>query len=252
MNRPTFLFGVYPHTATAAATDSYSGTAAANVLTPNEDSYWRPANVTGDKSLTIRIGQTLADRLCILGEPLTGVKIDLRASTDNFSSSDVAILTDQVLTAEVNAATLAFDLVSYPDWRVVFKSGYMPSPLRIAHVLVGRSADLPYLEKDYDPANLAPSGDHLVSAAGMYLGSNLQRRMRKLSLDFGSVIDTEFAEIQPWAEAAAGRLEPFFFVPDRDGTECHFGWLEKPRFAAPSATGAMRDVSPVTMLTRAA
>ncbi|GEM_PF-5019137 len=252
MNQPAVLYTSYPPTAAVTATDSYAGADPADVLFATEDTFWRPANQTGDKTLTVDFGaDRTVDRLGIVGENLDGCLVDVRVSSDNFIASNVLLADGVTLAAAVNAATVPFVSSTYRYARLVFKAGYYPSNLRLAWLCWDRQRVLPYLEEDFDPDNLDATGEHLVSRQGLYLGSEQERTMRRCSLNLGQVTDFEYAIIKEWAAACIGTLQPFLFVPDIDEAAALFAWPADNRFSAPRVNG-LRRVAPMMIVTRGA
>ena len=57
--RPSFIYSIAPATALATASDTLSGYLAGNILEACEDSGWRPATISGDKTLTLDLVLTV-------------------------------------------------------------------------------------------------------------------------------------------------------------------------------------------------
>lgn len=254
MNRPAFLYPNTPYlsSATAAATDSYAGSSPSAMLSATEDTYWRPANVSGAKTVTIDLAEArLVDTLALLGQGLDGVTVEVRASTDGFITSNVQIVPDTVLVADVNAAWL--DLQDeqthvYRYWRLIFST--MGSAFRVAFACLCDRALLPWFEDDIDADSVEADGEHLMSAQGLYLGSPQQNAMRELRLNLGAVTDGEYFVIAHWAARCVATLNPFFLVPDTATPACLFGVVADKRFSAPYRNG-LREVQSIRFLTRA-
>lgn len=255
MAQPAFIYPNSPYlpSAAATATDAYAGTSAQNVLSATEDTYWRPANLSGTKHLTIDLIDTrLIDCLALLGQGLDGATVEVRASTDNFAASNVQIVAPTVLVSQVNAAWLPFDGETahiYRYWRLSFTT--LSSAFRVAWVSLADLALLPYFESDPEADSLDIEAEDLISPQGLYLGTAQQSAMRAMSLEFGQVTDAEFFVINHWAGQCLRTKRPFFVVPDTDDTAAYFGWVRDKRFSAPLKNG-LREVSSLTFMTRAA
>lgn len=236
--RPSFIYSIAPTTATATASDSSVGYDAQNVIEACEDTAWKPANVTGTKTLTLDLALSLPiGAVAILGQYLNGITLEIRGSTDNFSASDVQLSAPAAInTSAFNTAYRRFTEASYRYIRLVM-SGFGSSSA-IMHVACCRTVDLPYLEDNHDAGAFQSTGTHLVGVSGVYLGASQQCTMRNINLDFGHVSASQFPAFQLWAEACIKTMRPFFYVPDVDQPECFFGWVEgKYKFSAPSKLG---------------
>lgn len=252
MAQPKFLFPNTPYlpTATAAATDAYAGTAAANVLTATEDAYWRPANVTGSKTLTIDLGEPRnVNALGLAGEAMDGATIEVRASTDNFVASDEQIQAPAILTATVNAGWSDLgDGTTYRYWRLIVST--FGSAFRLSWVCLCSSALLPYFEEDWDAESLDVTAEDLVSAEGLYLGTNQSATLRALRLGFGAVTEGEWTVLRSWAGQCLRQRRPFIVVPDSSADEAFFGTVREKKFSAPLTSGMVKP-SDLTFQTRA-
>lgn len=249
MAQPTILYPNTPYlsTATATATDSYTGTAATNVLSAREDTYWRPANVTGTKVLTIDLGEARTlDSVALVGEGLDGVTVKLETSTNNSTWS-----------TKLNSVTWVSDVnVGWDDWTAAsaryIKISFTTfgSAMRVAWVCLGDKAAFPYLERDWDGSNIDEAGESLVSPGGLFLGNIQKRAMRELSVNFGTVSTTEILVINAFVEQCIKAGNPWVFVPDTDSTTCYFCWQSKPKYSAPFRLG-FYEVSGINAMTRA-
>jgi hypothetical protein len=236
--RPSFIYSLAPVTASAAASDTFSGYAAQNVMEACEDTSWKPANVTGDKTLTLDLALILPlGAVAILGQYLNGITLEIRGSSDNFVSSDVQLSAAAVIsTAAYNTAYRQFAEVSYRYIRLIM-SGFGASS-EIYYVAPCRAVSLPWLEDNHDADCFQPTGSHLIGVAGMYLGTSQQCAMRMINLDFGQIPSSQFPAFQLWSEACIRTMRPFFYVPDSTLPECWFGWVDaKYKFSAPSKMG---------------
>lgn len=244
MNRPSFIYATHLTTATATATDTASGYAAANVLEGCEDTSWRPADITGSKTLTIALGALLPiGQIAILGQYLNGVTLELRGSTDGFVASDVQLSAESAINSSAFVtAWRSFTEADYSHIRLIF-TGFS-STFEVQHVACCRAVSLPFLDDGHDPDTFQAEGTALVGPAGTFLGFTQQRTMRNLTLDFGQITNSQYPHFQLWAESCVMTLRPFFYVPNLDAPECFFGWVDaKYRFSAPSKAGARRLAS---------
>lgn len=248
MDRPAFLYCLHDSGASVTATDSQAGRDPNDVLYATEDTYWKPLNVTGTKALVVdRNVTTFFNTISILGIALSGVTVEVRGSTDNFSSSNVALLTVDI-ESEINASWFRLPGNEYQYIKLNF-SGF-DSDLAVSFVCFAELRKLPYLESDYDPDKMEATGEHMVSAAGMYIGFNLQRNMAKYELKFGAVSEIEYNDFYDWRQNCVRNMNPFFFVPDVSEASVHFGWLDNASFSAPLDKG-LRTISPISFMTRA-
>ena len=249
MAQPTILYPNTPYLATAAvtATDSYSGTVPVNVLSAREDTYWRPANTTGTKVLTIDLGETRnLDSVAIVGEGLDGVTVTLETSVNG---SDYTTRLDGVTWASpVNAGWDAWTAAAARYVKISFAT--FGSAMRVAWVCLCDRAAFPYLERDFDPLNIDEAGEALVSPGGLFLGNLQKRAMRELSLSFGTVQPNEGLVIYDFVEQCIKTARPWIFVPDTDSGTCFFCWQSKPKFSAPHRLDQY-DVAPISVVTRA-
>lgn len=236
--RPSFIYSIAPDTSTATASDTMAGYDAQNVIEPTEDTSWKPANTTGNKSLVLDLQLQLPiGAIAVLGQYLNGITMEVRGSTDNFVSSDVQLSAAAVISSSsFNTAYRTFTEGSYRYIKLIL-SGFGASSA-IMHVSCCRSVNLPYLEDGHDPVKFKPTGSHMVGVSGVYLGASQQCTMRNLSLDFGRIPSSQFPAFQLWAEACLQTMKPFFYVPDSALPECYFGWVEaKYEFSAPVKYG---------------
>jgi hypothetical protein len=249
VSQPTLLFCDYSTTATVSATSTLDGTSAADILISTEDTYHQPTG-TGSYSLVIDAGSSMtADVVAFLGANLNGTTIEVRGSTDNFVGSDVQVKAGTALTANVNAAYLAFTEASYQYWK--FNVSGHASNTRIAHICLDVAVDYPYFETDPDILNVSPEAKQLISQSGVYVGVNQTKAMRDLTLDWGEVTATELATISAWSARSIETVASFFLIPDQAETDIFFGWLpDGGNFSAPLENGVY-TVASNTMRTRA-
>jgi hypothetical protein len=249
MGQPSILYPNTPYiaTVTATATDSYTGTAATNVLSAREDTYWRPANTTGTKVLTIDLGETRTlDTLALVGEGTDGVTVKVELSTDNSNWSTK--LNNVTWSAPVN--------VGWDDWTgasaryIKISFSTFGSAFRVAWVCLSDKVAFPYLESDWDGSNVDEAGESLVSPGGLYLGNIQKRAMRELRVNFGVVANSEISVIAAFVEQCVKTGRPWVFVPDVANATSYFCWQQKPKHSAPFRLGQY-EVAPISAITRA-
>lgn len=248
MNKPLFVYADYLPEATVTATDTAAGLDPVDVLLAEEDNVWQPANQSGAKSLTISLSYTrTVGCLAIVGDMLAGVTLEVRGSSDNFSSNNVQLSAPAAMgdwithwrgwtSGTINAIRLIFTGMS-PDFAV-------------AHVAVCEYAPLPYFADGADLDAYSSEGSNLVAPDGRFLGSNRQRTMRQVKLDWGQVTDTEVVLFERWADACLRNIRPFFFIPDVGQAACWFCWCEpKQRFSSPRKVG-MYNIGSISITAR--
>jgi hypothetical protein len=249
MAQPTILYPERPYlaTATAAATDAYSGAPAYNALSAREDTYWRPANTSGAKTLFIDLGEIRdLNALGLVGEGLDGVTMTLTTSLDNVSWSTK--LNAATLHGPVNAAWASWTAAYARYVSLTFSS--FGSNFRVAWACLANYADFPYLESDFDPHNVDDAGASSVSPGGLFLGTIQLKSMREFSLRFGQITPAEMIVVSAFVDQCVKTARPFLFVPDTAAQTCFFCFQNKPKFSAPYRLGAY-DLEPITVLTRA-
>jgi hypothetical protein len=250
MSQPAFYWNKISTSATYTATDTLSGTDVEDIQYTTEDTDWGPADVSGTKSIIIDNGADLTvDTLCLLGDNLNGVTLEIRGSTDNFSTSDVLVSAGATLTSLVNTAYRSFAEATYRYWKFNFTT--FPSTMRIDHLALDLQVLLPFFEVDPDEGNVTPTAVHLVSKGGLYLGSAQDKSERRMTLDFGEITDTEKVDLLSWANAVIKEVNPFFVHVDTSTSLIHFGYLDNAgSWAAPLDMG-VSIAKPNTFITRA-
>lgn len=248
MLQPLFIYADYLPTAAVTATDTATGYAAANILQAHEDSSWKPANVTGTKSLTVDLGTALTrGALAIAGEYLNGVTLEVRASTDNFVTSDVQVSAPAAIAAFTTTYRL-WTNAAYRYWRLIFTN--IGTSTEIYHVAIQQQDLLPWHASDPYPEGYKTEGQQLVAVDGHNLGAVQTRTMRNLNLDFGEVLDTEYIIFQRWADSCVKTLRCFFYVADSSQASVYFGWVDpKYEFKAPYKS-SIRSLAAIPFVSR--
>jgi len=232
--QPAFLFASYGPTASASASSSASGYLAADVLQADENNGWKPAT-TAQAQITIDLGSiVLNDHVALAGNNFAGVSIFVSGSSDGVNFSNTLIPT--TLISAKGEAWFKYAPASFRYLRIAMVGH--SSAFQIKHVLFGLLVPLPFLE---DGACLNPiqsEGQHLISYAGLYLGSVTQRVTRPFSLSFGQVTAVEEAAFSAWMAACVQTAQAFFFVPDLAEPLCYFGYVDKKwKYEATMKTG---------------
>jgi hypothetical protein len=250
MLQPLFIYANYLPAATITASDTKSGTAAANLLEGSEDNSWQPANTSGSKTITIDLGiaQPIG-AIAIAGEWLAGVSLEVRASTNNFSGSNVLISASAAM-VEYLANYRSFTQASYRYWRLTI-SGHS-TDTALYHLALSPGDLFPWSEEGTDPDSYQTTGSQLLSPDGRFLGATRQRTMRHINYRPGQISDAEYLLFAAWADSCIKNLQPFFYVADSSSTACAFVWCSpQQKFEAPYKKG-LRDMTDIAMTGRVA
>lgn len=248
MGQPTIIYCDYGTTATATAsiTGNENGS---DVLIQTEDTFYAPL-VTTTFNVVIDLGASAPmDSVAILGNVLGGASLEIRGSTDNFSTSDVLVDADAVMVSDVNATWRAFTEATFRYWKFIF-SGH-PSNVRVAHICLMSQILLPFFETDPDIDAVTPTVVQLISQAGTFNGTNQQRAMRDMSLNWGEVTASDLIGIKSFSDACIKVSNPFFFIPDIELDEAFYGWIPGGgKFASPQTPGVF-TIAAIPFTTRA-
>ena len=251
MKPPAFLYpDAVPTTVTA--TDTKAGADPLNIRGAIEGPSWQPADNIGAKELVLKFSASIpVDFIAVLGVALDGVLVEVRASTDDFGSSDDQLLAATALSAALNAAWLGFVGGIYSEVKLVFTS--FSTAMEIDHIAVGELKTVPYFKRGHDSDNSSPTGSHMVSTSAIYNGATQQNLKQDFKIDFHPATVSKMLNLRAWRVACIDRIAPFFFVPDTDLALVHFCWMEKPSFSAPEMPGVgLFKIAPMTLTTRAA
>lgn len=178
------------------ATPVASSTAAGNFNVLNlrdwrAYTWWKPAAMPA--TVTVDCGSAkAADYAVAYGHDLgtKGATIEIRASTDNFSTSDVLIATKTP--TDDKPFLLQWTSASYRYWRIKVTGAAAPS---LAIVAVGAALQLPeYLPFGFDPLGRKPKGQANKSEQGHPLGKVI--------------------EFEEWSEVVSLRNLPFAWPRD--------------------------------------
>lgn len=248
MLQPLFIYSDYLSTATVTATDTKAGLAALDILQAEEDNVWQPLNTTGSKSLTIDLGiaQDIG-AIGIVGDYLASVTLEVRASTDNFSVSNVLMSAADTMADYITHCRLWAN-ATYRYWRFTFTG--MGAAFAVAHIALCQQNLLPWMDDGADLDAYQSEGTSLVSPDGRFLGAARLRTMRTIPAKWGQISASEYIPFQRWGDAALKNIRPFFFVPDSSLPGCYFAWCDpKQKFSAPMSNG-LRNIGSITMTAR--
>ena len=219
------------------ASGTKTGLTSAAVLRATEDEYWLPDDINIDQTLTLDMGVAVsADGFALAGEKLNNVTIEVRGSTDNFSTSNVLISAASTGGSD-NALYRLFKSTQYFRYWKVIISG-LTSTSKVYHVLPVNVGQLPYLQDDPDVDGFKINSEVLQAQNGAYLGSVITSRMRNIKLNWGVVTEQEYAIFSIFAEECLLNSHPVWFIPDVSEQKCIFGWFDsKSSFSAPYDKG---------------
>ena len=228
MKQPLLIYANYLPTAAVTATDTAAGLDPNDVLQAEEDNVWQPLNATGPKNLVIDLGASQElGCLGLVGESLNGVILEVRASSDNFVTSDVQMSAPATIDDFISTWR-AWGNATYRYWKLVFSN--LGASFLVAHLALCHFDFLPWFSDGMDPDAYQTTGYQLTSPGGHYLGSNRLRTMRSIDLMWGKVTDAHYALFQAWAEVCVHQMNAFFLVPDSSQATCYFCWLSDPKF----------------------
>jgi hypothetical protein len=219
--QPAFLFAAYGPLAAVSASSTAAGYDAVDLLQADECNGWRPAT-TALSSVIIDLGAAESCEFCALaGADLHGVSLAVQGSNDGSTFTSLAT---QVAPRD-GAVWIQLAQATYRYFRLSI-SGHSTKFL-LKHIAVGGLSLLPFFEDGYCSAPLQADGTHLISTAGLFLGSVTTKVTRPFSLSFGQITPVEEALFSIWAAACIQTARGFFLVPDTSQDEVHFGYTEK-------------------------
>lgn len=167
-----------------ASTTAAGDYAAANIADRRPYTWWKPSAMPA--TVTVDCGSAkAADYALIFGHDLKtkSASIEIRASTDNFSASDVLIASSTP--ADDNLLLLTFASASYRYWRFKVTGSAAPS---VAIVMIGAAFTMPdYLEAPFDPLGRSVVGSGNDNDNGWPLGSIVDYEQYQQTLNFGFV-----------------------------------------------------------------
>lgn len=169
--------------ASSTATGNY---AAANIADMRPYTWWK-ANAL-PASITVDCGSAkAADYALIYGHDLfaQGATLEVRGSTDNFSTSNVLVASHTPTTDD--PFLVSFASASYRYWRIMITGAAGNKPV-IAIAMIGVAFVMPdYLEAPFDPVGRDVQGRSNISDNGWPLGSIIDFEQFQRELNFGFV-----------------------------------------------------------------
>ena len=192
--------------ATAAAT----GTAGENVADWRPYTWYTPASLPA--TITVDAGAARSCNYALVMQHTlytSGCGIEVRASTDNFSASDVLIASN--VPTSNGPVLLHFTSVSYRYWRLrITGAATMPS---IAIASVGQRMELPgYLGLSFDPTARTVSAQSNENLNGQPLGKVIEYTQQKRMLTLRMVTPSWIRSTWLPAWRAHLRSAPFGFA----------------------------------------
>lgn len=181
MGVPRFYYDNRLNDGTPAASTTASGYDVLNLRDFRTGSFWKPTALPA--TVTVDCGSALAaSSFAVWGHDLftQGATIEVRGSTDNFSSSNVLVSTYTPTSDLPFIRTWAS--VSYRYWRIRITGSTMPS---LAITVIGSPLEMPvYLEDGFDPLTRDPSGVTNRSVSGNPLGRTIEFEEWAQTLEF--------------------------------------------------------------------
>lgn len=244
---PAFIYYPGDVAAVSDSPDSSSYTPA-DVLEADELNGWAPASTTGDHALIFDFGTaTPISCIALAGSGMDGIALEIRGSTDNFSSSDVAVSAEAALSGDAYAWR-SFTQAEYRYYKLIF-SGH-GTDFIVYHAVLQLLQPLPYLEDGACLSPLTTDGTALISQQGLRLGSVINKVSRRFNLDWGQVTAAELAYFTAWAERCLPLLQPFFFIPDINQPVAHFGSVDDKTDWQPKMKHGLYDPSKLVFTAR--
>jgi hypothetical protein len=243
--QPAFLYAKYGPFAVAFASSSAAGYLASDVLQADECNGWKPAS-TEPATIIIDHGvPTPTDFIAIAANALLHAGFAISGSYDNVTYSDPV--------AAVEALANGSLLIQYPQinyrYIKILLSGHSTAFVA-KHIACGRIAVLPYLDDGVCLDPIQAEGTHLISHAGLFLGSVTNKVTRPFSLNWGQVDEVEAATFTDWALACISTARGFFFVPDLSRPVCYFGYVDKNFKFTPAVKTGMASIPAIPFTSR--
>ena len=220
--QPAFLYATYDPSAAISASSTLAGTAAANLLQPDEARGWSPAG-TGAATITIDLGiATLCSDVALAGSAMGPTVAGVSWSGDGVTYTE--LITYFTLT-DLIANWIQFAPVTCQYLRISFQ--WQPARFRLNHVCTGNLVRLPFFADNFCVAPIQAEGTSLISYSGRYLGSVTQKVMRPFSLSFDQITPAEETAFSSWVSACIASAQGFFLVPDTSTNACFFGSVDR-------------------------
>lgn len=178
---PCILYNNRLADATPVASSTAAGYNVLNLLDYRSYTWWKPTALPA--TVTVDCGSAkAADYAAIYGHNLGSLAatLEVRASTDNFSTSNVLIAS--ITPANDNPFLLQFNSVSYRYWRIRITGSTMPS---LAIALIGAALVMnDALEYGFDPVGRDVMGQANQSVQGHPLGKIIDFEAWRQTLQF--------------------------------------------------------------------
>lgn len=208
---PGFLYDNRLNDGTPVASSTAADCDVLNLLDLRPYSFWRPTTLPATITVDCGVARR-ADFAAIYRHDLCSCHcaIEIRASSDNFSSSDVLLIVRRPFDDE--PMILPFESALYRYWRIRI-TGYETPTLAIA--LIGQALRLPRrLQQGFDPTRRDAKSTTNISGAGYPLGRVITFEEWKQNVSVRN-IDADWIRstwIPAWKEHL--RSEPFLFAWD--------------------------------------
>ena len=245
--QPAFIYAAYPSAASVLASSSAAGYLPADVLQADESAGWKPAATT-DQQLVIS-NDTTIDSIALCGEAMAGTTLEvwggLVADTPTVQLLDsTAIGDDRTAWFKLSAAS------SLPF--IFYKFSGHSTAFEIVHIAAMVLALCPYQKDGVCRSPIQAEGAHLISHAGLYLGSVTNRVMRPFKFDPGSITPVEEVVFSNLMQACLRRSQGVFFIPDTAAPTVHFGWVDKKYLYEPKMKNSLYSIPAIPFTSRAA
>jgi len=245
--QPAFLYATYGPSATVTASTTAAGYSAVDILQADENNGWKPA-VTTASTITIDLGYSATtDYLALVGANIEGVSITLTGSANSDMSAGVTLIAETTIT-NAGEFWLKYATSTYRYLRLTV-AGHSTA-MQIKHVVCGLLSPLPFMEDGFCGNPIQAEGQHLISYAGLFLGSVTQRVIRPFNIPFGQVDAVEEIAFSNWKAACVETAQGFFFVPDTASSECYFGYVDKKWKYEPTMKMGMASIPKIPFTAR--
>jgi hypothetical protein len=232
---PKFMYDNRLADATPTASTTATGYAVANVTDLRPYSFWKPTALPA--TITVDCGEAAdADFAAICGHDLytSGCAIEIRASSDNFSASDVLLIRREPVSDQ--PFILPFDSVSYRYWRIKITGVSIPT---LAIALIGEAFPIPRQHQlGFDPTARSARSQTNRSVSGYPLGkvTTFEEWSQSVSIDIVTWAWIRDSWIPAWKEWL--RDEPFLYAWDSTDHPAEVYLVTAgPDFKTPTITG---------------
>lgn len=238
---PKILYDSRLDDGTLTASTTATGYAAANVTDWRPYTKWQPTAMPA--TLTVDCGSAKsADYWLIYGHDLftKGATIQLRGSTNNFTTSDV--LVDTFTPSSDDPFVRFISTATYRYWRLRVTGASAPT---LAIASVGLLLDVPmYLSVGFDPLGRTPKGTYNRSEQGHPLGRVVRYEEWSEELRFQSLTWSWLRSTWIPAWEAHLRDDPFVFMWDPSGHPAEINLVAVDGgYKTPHSVGSYADLS---------